>query len=64
MTGGRRFEVEEIMDSLALISEVIFLRLKCMECNQCEPCGPAFMGALDVLRKAGEVNLERSEEAR
>ena len=51
----RRFEVEEIMDSLATISEILFRRLKCMECNQCEPCGPAFMGALNVLREAGRV---------
>jgi hypothetical protein len=52
---SRRFEVEEIMDSLATISEILFRRLKCMECNQCEPCGVAFMEALEVLRGAGEV---------
>jgi hypothetical protein len=51
----RRFEIEEIMDSLATVSEILFRRLKCMECNQCEPCGPVFMGALNVLREAGEV---------
>lgn len=50
-----RFEIEEVMDSLATISEILFRRLKCMECNQCEPCGEAFMGALKVLREAGEV---------
>ncbi|MDP9074108.1 MAG: hypothetical protein M3N98_08030 [Actinomycetota bacterium] len=47
------FEIEEVMDSLATLSEIIFLRLKCMECNQCEPCGPIFMRALTVLREAG-----------
>lgn len=57
MSNGR-FEVEEIMDSLATISEILFLRLKCMECNKCEPCGEAFMASLEVLRKAGNVQLE------
>lgn len=50
-----KFEIEEVMDSLATISDVIFRRLHCMECNQCEPCGPGFMRALDVLREAGTV---------
>jgi hypothetical protein len=53
---GKRFEIEEIVDSLATISEVLFIRLKCMECNQCEPCGGIFMEALGVLRAAGNVN--------
>ena len=60
----RKFEVEEIMDSLATISEIIFRRLKCMECNQCEPCGEAFMGALAVLREAGQSQLGGTEAAR
>jgi hypothetical protein len=50
-----RYELEEVMDSLATISEILFLRLKCMECNQCEPCGEAFMSSLNVLRKVGNV---------
>ncbi len=49
------FEIEEVMDSLATISEILFLRLKCVECNQCEPCGAVFMNSLNVLRKAGNV---------
>jgi hypothetical protein len=49
------FEIEEVMDSLATISEILFLRLKCMECNQCEPCGAIFMSSLNVLRQAGNV---------
>jgi hypothetical protein len=53
------FEIEEIVDSLALISDIIFRRLHCMECNQCEPCGAVFMGALKVLREAG--NLKQIE---
>jgi hypothetical protein len=50
-----KYEIEEVMDSLATISEVLFRRLQCMECNQCEPCGEVFMSALKVLREAGEV---------
>ena len=50
-----KYEIEEIMDSLAVISEIIFKRLQCMECNQCEPCGPAFMESLKVLRSAGNA---------
>jgi hypothetical protein len=57
MSNGR-FEVEEIMDSLATISEIIFRRLHCMECNQCEPCGEVFMSSLKVLSQAGNVKLE------
>lgn len=52
---GKKFEVEEIMDSLATISSIIFNRLKCMECNQCEPCGETFMQALKVLSEAGNI---------
>ena len=52
---SRRFEVEEIMDSLATVSEILFRRLKCVECNQRELCGAVFMEALNVLRTAGEV---------
>ncbi|HWT81376.1 MAG TPA: hypothetical protein VN648_21495 [Candidatus Methylomirabilis sp.] len=51
----RRFEIEEIMDSLATVSSIIFRRLHCMECNQCEPCGEVFMNALRVLSEAGNV---------
>lgn len=54
--GRKRFEIEEVVDSLATISEIIFRRLQCMECNQCEPCGEVFMNALNVLREAGNVN--------
>jgi hypothetical protein len=50
-----KFEIEEIMDSLATISDILFRRLHCMECNQCEPCGEVFMGALKVLREGGNV---------
>jgi hypothetical protein len=50
-----KFEIEEVMDSLATISEILFRRLHCMECNQCEPCGEVFMSALKVLREAGNV---------
>ena len=49
-----KFEIEEVIDSLAVISEIIFNRLHCMECNQCEPCGPTFMESLKVLRVAGK----------
>jgi hypothetical protein len=49
-----KFEFEELVVSLATISEIIFKRLQCMECNQCEPCGPVFMGALRQITEAGE----------
>jgi hypothetical protein len=51
----KKFEIEELVDSLATISDIIFRRLHCMECNQCEPCGPAFMNALKTVRAAGNV---------
>ena len=51
--GTPRFEIQELIDPLAVLSEIIFLRLKCVECNPCEPCGPEFMGALQQLAKAG-----------
>jgi hypothetical protein len=51
----KKFEIEKVVDSLATISDIIFRRLHCMECNQCEPCGPVFMKALTVLREAGNV---------
>ena len=51
--GTPRFEIEELIDPLAVLSEILFLRLRCMECNQCEPCGEQFMGALRQLAKAG-----------
>jgi hypothetical protein len=50
-----KFELEKLVDSLATISDIIFRRLHCMECNQCEPCGPIFMKALTVLREAGRI---------
>ncbi len=56
--GTPRFDIEELIDPLAVLSEIIFLRLKCVECNQCEPCGPEFMGALRRLAQAGG-RLER-----
>jgi hypothetical protein len=37
MVMGGKFELEKVMDSLATISEIIFKRLHCMECNQCQP---------------------------
>jgi len=49
------FEIEKLVDSLATISDIIFRRLHCMECNQCEPCGAIFMQALTTLREAGNV---------
>ncbi len=48
-------ELEKIVDSLATISDIIFKRLQCMECNQCEPCGGIFMKALSTLREAGNI---------
>lgn len=50
-----KFEIEEIVVSLATISEIIFRRFQCMECNQCEPCGSEFMGALKQLSEAGGI---------
>jgi hypothetical protein len=52
---GKNYEVEELVDSLATISDIIFKRLHCMECNQCEPCGAVFMKALNNLRQAGHI---------
>lgn len=49
------FKIEVLVDSLATISDIIFKRFHCMECNQCEPCGPIFMNALTTLRKAGNI---------
>ncbi len=54
----KKFEIERLVDSLATVSDIIFKRIKTMECNQCEPCGPIFMNALNTLRKAG--NVQRS----
>jgi hypothetical protein len=51
----KNFEIEKLVDSLATISDIIFKRLHCMECNQCEPCGPIFMKALSTLREAGNI---------
>jgi hypothetical protein len=52
---NNKLHLEKIVDSLATISDIIFKRLHCMECNQCEPCGPVFMAALKTLREAGKV---------
>jgi hypothetical protein len=49
------FKIEVLVDSMATISDIIFKRFHCMECNQCEPCGPIFMKALDTLRRAGNI---------
>ncbi len=51
----KRYEIEKVVDSLATISDIIFKRLHCMECNQCEPCGPVFMKALTTLRESGNI---------
>lgn len=51
----KQFEIEKLVDSMATISEIIFNRLKTMECNQCQPCGDIFMKALTTLREAGNV---------
>jgi hypothetical protein len=51
----KKFDIEKVVDSLATISDIIFKRLHCMECNQCEPCGPVFMKALTGLRDAGHI---------
>jgi hypothetical protein len=51
----KKFEIQAVVDSLATISDIIFKRFHCMECNQCEPCGPIFMKALNTLREAGNV---------
>jgi len=53
----KEFEIQRVADSLATISEIIFRRLHCMECNLCEPCGPAFMAALKTLRETGTPNM-------
>ena len=50
-----KWEIEELVDSLATISEIIFRRWHCVECNNCEVGGEAFMGALNTLREAGNV---------
>jgi len=52
------FKIEELVISLSTISEIIFKRLHCMECNQCEPCGPIFMKALAQLAEAGGRDLK------
>jgi hypothetical protein len=58
-----KFEIDEIVVSLATISEIIFRRLQCMECNQCEPCGPEFMSALKNVTEAGGA-VRAAREAR
>jgi hypothetical protein len=58
---GKHYEIEELVDSLATISDIIFKRLHCMECNQCEPCGSVFMKALNNLRQAGHVEAIAKE---
>jgi len=58
---GDKFEIKKIVDSLASISDIIYRRLKCVECNQCEPCGPVFMKALNTLREAGNIESAEGE---
>jgi hypothetical protein len=58
-----RFEIEEIVASIATISEIIYRRFQCMECNQCEPGGSEFMGALKRLSEAGGAAREQREAA-
>ncbi|MEA3148078.1 MAG: hypothetical protein QOE88_27 [Verrucomicrobiota bacterium] len=57
----KHYEIEELVDSLATISDIIFKRLHCMECNQCEPCGAVFMKALNNLRQAGHIEATAKE---
>ncbi len=52
----KHFEIEKIVDSLAIVSDIIFQRLHCMECNKCQPCGETFMKALTTLREAGNIH--------
>lgn len=55
------YQIEKLVDSLATISDILYMRLHCMECNQCEPCGPIFMEALNTLREAGNVKAATNE---
>lgn len=55
------YQIEKLVDSLATISDIIYRRFHCMECNQCEPCGPIFMEALKTLREAGNVTTATHE---
>jgi hypothetical protein len=49
-----KYNIEELLQPLATISEILFKRLQCMECNRCEPCGEVFMQALRQLAEAGQ----------
>lgn len=51
------FRIEELVQPLSRISEIIFKRLHCMECNQCEPCGEVFMKALKQIQQLGGKSL-------
>jgi hypothetical protein len=64
MPKPKRIDIEKLVDSLATISNVIWERLHCMECNQCEPCGPVFMKSLNVLRKAGTISRQAARKRR
>jgi hypothetical protein len=57
------FEIEKFADALSTISEIIWRRINCMECNQCEPCGAAFMGALKTLKEMGTPNIKAASKA-
>ena len=50
-----RINIERLVDSLATISDIIFERLKTMECNKCQPCGPEMMKALTTLREMRNI---------
>lgn len=58
MAPKRPLPVEELIDSLATLSSVLFNHLKTMECNQCEPCGEFFMSALRKLSEAGNSQIQ------
>lgn len=55
------FRIEELVEPLSRISEIIFKRLHCMECNQCEPCGEGFMKSLKQLHELGGRSLDESQ---
>lgn len=55
------FRIEELVQPLSRISEIIFKRLHCMECNQCEPCGEVFMKALKEIQQLGGKSLGQGQ---
>jgi hypothetical protein len=52
------YDLEKLIDPLAVISRILFNRLKTMECNQCEPCGAEFMKALKSIESLGNAGGE------